>query len=371
MSGPTIIKPPLGRKLNYAHPLAQGLVGCWLMNEEAGDEAADSSSNRNDGALVADTHFVPGKFGPALDFDGTGDYVSIPDDKSIQVKDDMTICGQVKLRNVPQTIGHYLGITNKLDYGNDEGYDFCIGKNGLDKLIIVLWVGNSKSLASSYGLIKTDTFYHIAVVKKGTTAYFYIDGNSDGSDTCDIGHANSGAPLYFARDTTYTNGIIDNVMIYNRALSPSEIRQSFISPFCMFRRKPIIPIVDISGNVTVYPAAAALTVSIQAPSIVIVQDETVEPASMSMTTAVIAPIITADATFTAAEFALISTIHAPSLNISIEILPSALGLTGQIIEPVVLGCLPSAGFLYGILNVLETQSLVSVHVNQSILIMSV
>jgi len=70
-------KPMLGQQVDRSHPCAKGLVGFWLMNEGTGNRIQDLSGNRITGTLVADTHFVPGKFGSALGFDGTGDYVSI------------------------------------------------------------------------------------------------------------------------------------------------------------------------------------------------------------------------------------------------------------------------------------------------------
>lgn len=40
-------KPPLGSQINWRHPLSQGLVGCWLMNENSGGKIIDLSSKLN------------------------------------------------------------------------------------------------------------------------------------------------------------------------------------------------------------------------------------------------------------------------------------------------------------------------------------
>jgi hypothetical protein len=66
-------KPPLGAKINFAHPLAKGIVGCWLLNEGMGDKVYDLSGNGNTGTLANFSHpatvtsgWNPGKFGKTL-----------------------------------------------------------------------------------------------------------------------------------------------------------------------------------------------------------------------------------------------------------------------------------------------------------------
>lgn len=56
-------------------------VGMWLLDEDKGDTAMDSSGNQNDGTLKNDPKWVEGKFGRALEFDG-GNYVEVPASES-------------------------------------------------------------------------------------------------------------------------------------------------------------------------------------------------------------------------------------------------------------------------------------------------
>jgi len=65
-----ILKPLPG-----ALPMPErNIVGDWPMNS-LGGRIFDRSGNDHTGTLVGDTHWVLGKFGPALRFDGTSDYV--------------------------------------------------------------------------------------------------------------------------------------------------------------------------------------------------------------------------------------------------------------------------------------------------------
>jgi len=68
------IKPLPGRLIQPAHPLARGLVACWLMNEGSGNRTKDLCVSTPD-TFSGGTLFVPGKFGPCLSFDGTGDFI--------------------------------------------------------------------------------------------------------------------------------------------------------------------------------------------------------------------------------------------------------------------------------------------------------
>ena len=79
-------KPPLGVQINRAHPLARGLIGCWLFNEGGGDKVYDLSGYCNHGTLngfafpaTTTSGWNPGRDGIGLTFDGTNDYVDCAD----------------------------------------------------------------------------------------------------------------------------------------------------------------------------------------------------------------------------------------------------------------------------------------------------
>ncbi|KKL14339.1 hypothetical protein LCGC14_2516680 [marine sediment metagenome] len=100
--GYVVDKPIMGVQLNYGHDKSRGLVGIWIFNDKPGvvGRTYDLSGNGNHGTLVADTHSVPGKFGNALDFDGTGDTVQIPNSSSLSFSGDMTLHFLINTANV-------------------------------------------------------------------------------------------------------------------------------------------------------------------------------------------------------------------------------------------------------------------------------
>ena len=65
--------------LGYAEIDPESVVGMWLLDEGKETTAKDSSGEENDGTLMEGPKWVNGKFGAALEFDGTDDYVSAGD----------------------------------------------------------------------------------------------------------------------------------------------------------------------------------------------------------------------------------------------------------------------------------------------------
>ena len=232
-----MLKPVLGSQIQLGHPLARGLVGCWLMNEGSGAKVLDLSGNGNTGSLVADTHFVPGKFGSALDFDGTGDYVDCGNKSSLKfgATTNFTIEAWVKSSSANGTV------VGCVDGGSTLGYivRFLNGR-------IYIWLDDD--VANPYGYLGTATFddgiwHHLVVT-------FYRDGLAIGyKDGIQIGTLNISAVgnidhavstkigAYAIAPYVLFTGQIDHVTIYNRALSAQEVRQLYIDPFCMFEEE--------------------------------------------------------------------------------------------------------------------------------------
>ncbi len=232
----SIIKPVLGSQLELGHPLATGLVGLWLFNEGSGGQVFDLSGYGNAGTLVADTHWVPGIFGPALDFDGTGDYVD---------------CGT--------KLGNLLGSANKgvtvniwmhTDQVGDNDGIFTIssfdGSHGKLQLMIqggILYFrvnGTAGSVSQSF--LDESSYHMITAVVDGTKNILYKDGiywdSTAYSTAIDFTGLSAIIGGYFSNGFCY-DGRIDNVQVYNRAINPSEVALLHREPFAMFERNPI------------------------------------------------------------------------------------------------------------------------------------
>ena len=196
-------------------------------------DAKDSSGNGNDGTIKGAT-FVEGIRGKALSFNGNGDYVEIPY-TALENLVSGTITARIKLNsNNEETIiakqHDHVGTYGVLSIGHYSSSDGPGNTGTPGKLY---FHGHNKvTEASSSSVIGIGQWYHVAIVFTNTYAKFYIDGspsntlNGDYSIPSDTTKPTIGAWLGDGGGR-YFNGIIDEVRIYNRALTAEEVKEQY------------------------------------------------------------------------------------------------------------------------------------------------
>lgn len=200
-----------------------GLVGYWQFEEGSGTTATDSSGNGNDGTIYGAT-YTTGKFGNALSFDGNGDYVvaenvfsgSNPFTASVWVKpDSCSVSGSFLARmGASQQYAWVL----KFDTTNSALRYYHVG----------LWEESHYNFACKVG-----EWIHAAIAWDGDYTYLYYNGTQVDSDN--INSALSDLPNLFIGnevDLSYFNCTIDEIKIYNRALSSAEILELYEVATC-------------------------------------------------------------------------------------------------------------------------------------------
>jgi len=227
-----ILKPPKGRLLKLSgHPLARGLKAFWIFNENDGKIVRDLSGNDNHGTLVADTHWTGGKYGPALYFDGTDDYISTG-----KTFNDPSFTYHTYIKYDAATGNKYI-----CSEGLKSGRNLTID---VTSNLVQVWNGK---LGTAVGSVSPNIWYGITYTYDGTVGKVYIDGILADSDTyiCEGGAAFEigalGGILPFL-------GYIDHIMVYNRALSISEIRQLLFNPFQIIKRDNLPLIVGAAAS---------------------------------------------------------------------------------------------------------------------------
>lgn len=237
--------PPLGRQINRSHPLAQGLVGCWLLNESGGTHARDSTGKCPIDGIMTGTNkatFKTAQRGPCANFvydasGSTGSYIDLGSQNTIQntTGGQYTISAWVYMNTV-SGIYHY--IFNDFDSGGNTAS-------------VILYLQNTTHFGffrngGSGGAISATTpvvnaWYHIVGVCSGATGawntFIYINGKQDGSSST----ATNGTThqMSIGRPGSYTGGLtmdgyIQNVQLWNRPLTVTEVRSLYTNSYQMF-----------------------------------------------------------------------------------------------------------------------------------------
>jgi hypothetical protein len=212
-------------------------VAHWAFDEGQGTIAHDSANGYN--GTIHGASWTTGILGGALSFDGLNDFVTIPDSDSLDLTSQATLAAWIKTNSTATVQGivgrwNYEGFTNKrsilLDARGDlnDKFRFWVSTDGTASTI---------THAASNVQFLTDKWYHLACTYDGNTMRIYINGEEDNSvsKSGDIFVNDSlwyiGA-FNYANDAHF-NGLIDDVRIYNHALSPGEIQQLIPEPATM------------------------------------------------------------------------------------------------------------------------------------------
>lgn len=199
------------------------IVGNWHFDENAGTIAYDSALEPANDGTINGASWTDGKYNPALSFDGSNDYVSVNDSPSLDFStaNGITIEAWIFVN----TWGNWKDIVFK-GGGSGSNTDFQLALVstgfGWDGTLNGNW--RTKLFSTSKD---TGQWIHVAVTHDTNTITCYRDGVSIGSqvDTGNIYH--SLHLLAIGREGTqnygYFDGKIDELRIYNRALSAEEI----------------------------------------------------------------------------------------------------------------------------------------------------
>lgn len=165
------VKPLPGAQLDRTHPLAQGLVGCWLMNEGGGLSVHDYSGNDNSGLLENGPVWSPGVDGWACAFPGTTDSARLPaasfpngDAWSFVVRMQMTAKASIDM---------WQPFVSYLHYNADGGMMLRTFGTKFPSQIILQF---GKSVTSVSGALYQNVWYDLCVTYKDAHSTVYQDG---------------------------------------------------------------------------------------------------------------------------------------------------------------------------------------------------
>ena len=201
----------------------EGLILYLPFDEGEGDTADDGSGTGNDGQITK-AKWVEGKMGKALEFDGTS-FVEVPSSDSLEaLVEEMTIAAWIK----PELVGSgWQGIVTK---GNDarEHLELLINSAGYIHRAQQFTTGRVHKNVGAAGTLSKGEWQHLAVTLKPGEWVTYINGEVVDTQTINGNMVPDGLPLVVGDERPMNRlfqGLIDEVAVFNRALSEDEIKE--------------------------------------------------------------------------------------------------------------------------------------------------
>ncbi len=190
--------------------LDTSLVGWWKFDEANGTTAYDSAGSNN-GTIYGGATWTTGHINGALSFNGSNNYVNCGSGPSNY--DNITVSAWMK------TTTHGPLVSNRYTAGS-YGTWYTLFSD-------VIEIGDNTNGGYKSLTFNTTTldgaWHHIVYTKNGTSHVIYVDGSLDQQFTSNADISWS-RPLYIGkRLSAWFNGVIDDVRIYNRALTANDV----------------------------------------------------------------------------------------------------------------------------------------------------
>ncbi|MBN9889376.1 LamG domain-containing protein [Salipiger abyssi] len=215
-----------------------GLIGWWRLDETSGTTAEDSSGYGNDGAMsggLSGAQSETAKVGTGLSLSGGNYEIEIPNSTSLQPASEVTL--SVWAKSDWSTGGQVL-IAKQVGTGSTDwrnSYTLLVSSPNLQGY--AGHGGNMQGISYDFSP-ETDRWYHFAYTysDSANTHKLFIDGVevNSGSNSASLGYNTSPVTLGFdyedealTQNLYHFGGVMDDVRIYNRALSPTEIAELY------------------------------------------------------------------------------------------------------------------------------------------------
>jgi subtilase family serine protease len=204
-------------------PVTAGMVSWWQ-----GEGSANDSIGTNNGTLMGNVGFVPGEVGQAFSFAGSSGYVSVPNSPLLSsFTTNITIELWLK--------------ANQLTVNSD--WQWLVTKGNSSWRLMATTFANTVTFSATGLSPKADLYgnrnindgqwHHVAGVYDGAEMYIYVDGTLDVSQPATGTIAQNSYPVCLGQNAeainSSFNGLVDEVSLYNRALTAAEIQTIYIT----------------------------------------------------------------------------------------------------------------------------------------------
>ncbi|MFC4118968.1 LamG-like jellyroll fold domain-containing protein [Nonomuraea zeae] len=207
-------------------PANEGLMAAYGMNEGSGTTVGDASGHNNTGAAT-DTTWTTGKHGNALSFNGLSSWVTVPHDESLRLMNTLTFSAWVR----PVTVDGWRTVLWK-ENADDASY-------GLYSSVDDVPLGTLQNATTTKSVVGDDPlplnqWSHLAVTYDGTIVTLYLNGTQIDQTPMTGNLRDDGGVLHLGGnavwDEEFYSGLIDEVRIYNRVQTATEIQADMNTP---------------------------------------------------------------------------------------------------------------------------------------------
>ena len=236
--------PNLGPYSNTATAATPGAsaptpVAAFAFDEVSGTTVVDASGNGNTGTAAGTTRVSTGRYGQALDFNGASSLVTVADAASLRLTTAMTLEAWVD----PTAVN---SAWRDVIYKGDDNYylEATSTQGGVP--------AGGGTIGTTYGTsaLAPNTWTHLAVTYDKAAVRLYVNGTQVSTVAATANLATAASPLAIGGDPLYGQyfkGLIDEVRIYNVALSGSQIQTDMVTPVLPQVQDPVPPTVSISS----------------------------------------------------------------------------------------------------------------------------
>jgi hypothetical protein len=228
-----------------------GPVAAYSFSEGSGTTTADVTGRGNTGTLAGATWTTAGRNGTALSFNGTSSMVTIADAASLDLTSAMTMEAWVR----PAVATSWRTVILKESGTNGLAYALYATNGAAPSFY--LNNGSNDFNADGTSQLPLNTWTHLAATYDGSTLRLYVNGTLAGTRTAAISARVSTSPLRIGGNAIWDeffSGQIDDVRLYSRALSASEVTTDMNTPVAP-------PDTAAPAVSSVVPAAGAVNVN--------------------------------------------------------------------------------------------------------------
>lgn len=226
--------------------VTRGLLGHWTFDDGSGSTARDVSGRSNHGSVMGNAKWTKGVIGGALVLDGKDDFVSIANENAFDITGNITVTAWIRVESFTKS---WQAIVTKGDRawrlhraGSKGSVGFACSDLSRDQVGDLLGMIN----------VADGEWHHVAGVHDGDSTLVFVDGVLDASIQSSPNISVNDYPVLIGANAQASSrlfhGLIDDVRIYDRALSIDELRE-------LVRAGGALP--TMVGNVAVEKAAPA------------------------------------------------------------------------------------------------------------------